>query len=178
MKKIMRPWVLFAAFITATTCAASATAAAPEDKLKVLGLTLPAVSPSVANYVPAVRAGNLLFLSGHLPRRADGKFMTGTVANDDDVALACEAARQITLSMLATIKAELGELSKVRRIVRVGAFVNSADTFTRQPQIANACSDLLVAVFGERGRHARAAIGVNTLPLGVIVEIDMIVEIE
>ena len=174
----MLPWILLAALIVATACAAPVSASAPEERVKELGLALPEVSPAVANYVPAVRAGNLVFLSGHLPRTADGRFITGTVGRDADEARAIEAARLITLSMLATLKAETGDLSKVKRIVRVGAFVNSADNFTRQPQIANACSDLLVAVFGERERNARAAIGVNTLPLGVIVEIDMIAEVE
>jgi enamine deaminase RidA (YjgF/YER057c/UK114 family) len=169
---------LFFVLLTAALCTASTQAATPEEKLKELGFTLPDVSPAVANYVPAVRTGNLVFLSGHLPRTADGKLVTGTVGRDADEAKAGEAARLVTLSMLATLKAGAGDLSRVKRIVRVGAFVNSADTFTRQPQVANACSDLLVAVFGERGRHARAAIGVNTLPLGVIVEIEMIAEVE
>lgn len=168
----------FLATVVLISLAVSAAAATPEETLKELNLTLPEVGASVANYVPAVRAGNLVFLSGHLPRKADGSFVTGKVGRDIDEAAAREAAKNITLSMLATLKAEIGDLSKVKRIVRVGAFVNCTDDFTRQPQIANACSDLLVSVFGERGRHARAAVGTNALPLGVPVEIDMIVEIE
>jgi enamine deaminase RidA (YjgF/YER057c/UK114 family) len=152
----------------------------PEQRIEKLGLKLPPAATAVANYAPAVRAGNLVFLSGHLLRAADGKLLTGTVrgGNAEDEARAVAAAREATLAMLGTLKAEIGDLSKVRRVVRVGVFVNSADDFTRQPQVANGCSDLLVGIFGEKGRHARAAIGVNTLPLGVMVETEMVVEVE
>ncbi|MDR2674649.1 MAG: RidA family protein [Opitutaceae bacterium] len=154
--------------------------APPERRLEKLGLKLPPAATAVANYVPAVRTGNLVFLAGHLPRTAGGELITGTVraGNAADEARAAAAAREATLAMLGTLKAEIGDLAKVRRVVRVGVFVNSAGDFTRQPQVANGCSDLLVAIFGDKGRHARAAIGVNTLPLGVMVETEMVVEVE
>jgi enamine deaminase RidA (YjgF/YER057c/UK114 family) len=150
----------------------------PEEKLAALKLTLPAVSAPVANYVPAVRSSSLVFLAGHIPRHADGKVITGKVGRDATEKEANAAARITTLALLATLKHEIGELRKVKRIVRVGGFVNATDTFQSQSQVINGCSDLLVALFGERGKHARAAIGVASLPLGAVVEIEMIVEIE
>ena len=132
----------------------------------------------VANYVSAVRAGDLVFLAGHIPRDAAGAPITGTVPTTMDVPTAKAAAEATTLALLASLKAELGDLSKVKRVVRVEGFVASADDFTAQPSIINGASDLLVAVFGDAGRHARMAIGVNTLPLGVVVEIAMIVQVE
>lgn len=158
------------------------TAAAPapgiEAKLASLGLTLPAVSAPVANYVPAVRSGNLVYLAGHIPRGADGKVVKGKVGRGSTVEDANAAARLTTLALLATLKKEVGDLNKVKRIVRVAGFVNATDDFESQPQVLNGCSDLLVALFGDRGRHARAAIGAGSLPLGAIVEIEMVVEIE
>ncbi len=149
----------------------------PEQRLADLGLTLPATSAPVANYVPAVRSGALIFLAGHIPRDAEGKVIAGKVGRDLDEAAAAAAARTTALALIATLKAELGELSRVKRIVRVGGFVNSPDDYTRQPVVINGCSDLLVAVFGDAGRHARAAVGVNTLPLGAVVEIELIAEV-
>lgn len=153
-------------------------AATPEQKLAALGLVLPAVNAPIANYVPAVRTGSLIFLAGHIPRGADGKVIAGKIGRGATEQDAKEAARQTTLALLATLRREIGDLAKVKRIVRVGGFVNATDDFQSQPQVMNACSDLLVAVFGDRGRHARAAVGVASLPLGAIVEIDMIVEVE
>ena len=150
----------------------------PEAKLAALGLTLPATSNPVANYVPAVRSGSLVFLAGHLPRSADGKVLAGKVGRDASEKDANDAARVTTLALLATLKKEIGELSKVKRIVRVGGFVNGVDDFKAQSQVMNGCSDLLVSLFGERGKHARAAIGVASLPLGAVVEIEMVVEVE
>jgi enamine deaminase RidA (YjgF/YER057c/UK114 family) len=158
--------------------AAGATPESPEAKLAALGLTLPTASTPVANYVPAVRSGNLVFLAGHLPRTADGKVITGKVGRDATEKDANAAARVTTLALLATLKKEIGELSKVKRIVRVGGFVNGVDDFKAQPQVMNGCSDLLVSLFGERGKHARAAIGVASLPLGAVVEIEMVVEVD
>ena len=150
----------------------------PEAKLAALGLTLPSASTPVANYVPAVRSGNLVFLAGHLPRTADGKVVTGKIGRDATEKDANAAARVTTLALLATLKKEIGELSKVKRIVRVGGFVNAVDDFKAQSQVMNGCSDLLVSLFGERGKHARAAIGVASLPLGAVVEIEMVVEVD
>lgn len=158
--------------------AAVASAATPEEKLKELGLTLPVSNSPIANYVPAVRTGNHVFLAGHIPRDAAGKVIAGKVGRNATEQEANAAARTTGLALLATLKKEIGDLSKVKRIVRVGGFVNAVDDFTAQSQVINGCSDLLVALFGDRGRHARAAIGVASLPLGAVVEIEMVVEVE
>jgi enamine deaminase RidA (YjgF/YER057c/UK114 family) len=158
--------------------ASAATGSTVEEKLTALGLTLPPTSNPVANYTPAVRTGNLIFLSGHLPRSADGKVIVGKVGNGATDKEANAAARVTALALVATLKREIGDLGKVKRIVRVGGFVNAVDSFDAQSQVINGASDLLVALFGDRGRHARAAIGVASLPLGAIVEIEMIVEVE
>lgn len=152
--------------------------ATPEARLAALGAKLPAVGKPIANYVSAVRSGNLVFLAGHIPRDDKGAVMTGKVGRDATVASANQAARQTALGLIATLKSEIGELSRLKRIVRVGGFVNAVDDFKEQPQVMNGCSDLLVAVFGERGKHARAALGVASLPLGAVVEIEMVVEVE
>jgi enamine deaminase RidA (YjgF/YER057c/UK114 family) len=171
----MRQLYLFLFMILATCCASAST---PEEKLASLGLALPAVSAPVANYVPLVRVNSLVFLAGHLPRDGAGHVITGRLgANLDEVGGAA-AARQATLALLATLKAEVGDLSRVKRIVRVNGYVNATPEFTRHPQVLNGCSDLLVAIFGDRGKHARAAVGVSSLPLGAAVEIELIAEIE
>lgn len=149
----------------------------PEQRLAALGLVLPAGSAPIANYVPAVRTGQLVFLAGHLARDDQGKIIAGKVGRDLDEAAAAQIARRTALALIATLKAELGELSRVKRIVRVGGFVNCTDDFTAQPKVINGASDLLVAVFGDAGRHARAAVGVNALPAGAPVEIELIAEV-
>ena len=168
--------VLFACLAAALPAADAP--ATPEARLAALGAKLPAVGKPIANYVSAVRSGNLVFLAGHIPRDEKGAVMTGKVGRDATVASANQAARQTALALIATLKAEIGDLSRVKRIVRVGGFVNAVDDFKEQPQVMNGCSDLLVAVFGERGKHARAALGVASLPLGAVVEIEMVVEVE
>lgn len=168
---------LLAAFLAAALPAADAPAT-PEARLAALGAKLPAVGKPIANYVSAVRSGNLVFLAGHIPRDDKGAVVAGKVGRDATVATANQAARQTALALIATLKAEIGELSRVKRVVRVGGFVNAVDDFKEQPQVMNGCSDLLVAVFGERGKHARAALGVASLPLGAVVEIEMVVEVE
>ncbi len=155
----------------------AAAADRPEDRLAALGLTLSSASAPVANYVPAVRTGDLLFVAGHISRDADGKVIAGTVGRDLDEAAGVEAARRTALALIATLKQELGDLGRVRRIVRVAGFVRCTDDFTRQPAVMNGCSDLLVAVFGDAGRHARAAVGVPALPLGAAVEVELVVEV-
>jgi enamine deaminase RidA (YjgF/YER057c/UK114 family) len=172
-----RPFFTLAVLSVAALTAAPAPIS-PEAKLAALGLTLPATSTPIANYVPVVRTGKLVFLSGHISRDSAGKVIAGKVGRDATEQDAHAAARQATLALLATLKREIGELAKVQRIVRVGGFVNAVDDFKAQSQVINGCSDLLVAVFGERGKHARAALGVASLPQGAVVEIDMIVEIE
>ena len=156
----------------------AARAATPEENLAALGLTLPAVPTAIANYVPAVRTGNLVFLSGQLARGPDGKFLAGKVGRDLTEAEGATAARLCALQLLAALRAETGDLARVKRIVRVGGFVNCTDDFTAQPKVVNGASDLFVAVLGERGRHARAAVGVNSLPAGAPVEIELVAEVE
>jgi len=148
-----------------------------DRKLEELGLTLPEAAAPVAAYVPTVEAGGLLHISGQLPFK-DGQLMTGRLGEDRDLAFGTEAAQRCGLMLVAQIKKALGDdLSRVRRIVKLGVFVNSAAAFIDQPKVANGASELMVALFGEAGRHARSAVGVPVLPLGAAVEVDAIVEI-
>lgn len=149
-----------------------------EQKLTGMGLVLSAPTKPVANYVKAVRTGNLLFLAGHVSTRADGSPITGKLGKDMTVEQGYEAAKATTVSLLSTLKAELGELSRIRRIVKVTGFVNSTPDFPDQPKVINGCSDLLVALFGEKGKHARSAVGMAALPSNYAVEIEMVVEVE
>lgn len=165
------------ALFSLLTFARAADASTPEARLAALGLTLPSSPAAVANYVPAMRSGHLVFLAGQIPRDADGKYLAGKVGRDLTEAEGAAAARTCALQLVAALKAELGDLSKVKRIVRVGGFVNCTDDFTVQPRVVNGASDLLVEIFGDRGRHARAAVGVNALPLGAPVEIELIAEV-
>jgi enamine deaminase RidA (YjgF/YER057c/UK114 family) len=165
--------------ILAVLISASAVAQVDFDKkLKDLGITLPAPSKPVANYVKAVRTGNLVFLAGHAPVKPDGTYVTGKVGRDLTIEQGYEAAKLTAISLLATLKAELGDLNKVKRVVKVLGMVNCHSDFTDQPKIINGCSDLLVAVFGDNGKHARSAVGMNALPFNTSVEIEMIVEVE
>jgi enamine deaminase RidA (YjgF/YER057c/UK114 family) len=149
-----------------------------EQKLTSMGLVLSTPTKPVANYVKAVRTGNLLFLAGHVSTRADGSPITGKLGRDMTVEQGYEAAKATTVSLLSTLKAELGELSRIRRIVKVTGFVNSTPDFPDQPKVINGCSDLLVALFGEKGKHARSAVGMAALPSNYAVEIEMVVEVE
>ena len=169
-------FVALATLIIATV-ARGVVAASPEARLAELGLSLPAPTTAIANYVPAVRTGNLVFLAGQIARGPDGKFLVGKVGREVTEADATAAARTCALQLLAALKVEVGDLRKVKRIVRVGGFVNCTDTITNQPKVIHGCSDLLVAVFGDQGRHARAAVGVNALPAGAPVEIDLVAEV-
>lgn len=165
-------------FLGGLLLAAGAAAATPEERLAELEIVLPEIAPPVANYVPAVRTGNLVYLAGHIPRDAEGAFMTGKVGVDVTLAEGQEAARRTAIALLATLRYELGSLDQVKRIVRVEGFVNCPADFTAQSKVINGCSDLLVEVFGEKGRHTRMAIGAGSLPLDVSVEIAMVVEVE
>jgi len=147
------------------------------SSLERLGLTLPAVPEPVAAYVNCVRSGNLLFLSGGLPIDGDRKIL-GKVPSQVGIDEAREAARMIILNRLAVIQAETGSLDKVRRIVALNGFVNCDPDFTGHPQVINGASELLVELFGERGKHSRTALGAASLPLGVAVEINLIVEVD
>lgn len=150
-----------------------------ELKLKELGIELIIPTAPVANYAKAVRTGNLIYLSGHGPTKADGKDITGKVGKDLSVEEGIEAAKRTAISLLSTLKVELGgDLSRVRRIVKVNGWVNCTDNFKEQPKVMNGCSDLLVAVFGARGKHARTSLGTNALPSNIAIEIEMIVEVD
>ena len=144
-----------------------------EARIRDLKLDLKAPSQPVANYVNAVRTGNLLFLAGKGPRGVKGK-----VGRDVTVEQAYQHARAVGIDLLAVMRAELGSLDKVRRVVKVLGMVNAVAEFEDQPKVINGCSDLFVEVFGERGKHARSAVGMGSLPMGIPVEIECIVEVE
>ena len=150
--------------------------AAIDSKLAELGLTLPEAAAPVAAYVPAVHAGGLLHISGQLPFR-DGAVMTGRLGEDRDLAFGEEAARACALMLVAQMRKALGDLGKVERIVKLGVFVNSTPGFTDQPKVANGASQLMEALIGAAGRHARSAVGVSSLPLGAAVEVDAILSV-
>lgn len=149
----------------------------PEAKLSELNVTLPTPPQPVANYVNGVRAGNLIFLAGKGPKRADGTEMTGKLGVDITIEEGYEGARLTAINQLAVLKEMLGDLRKVKRIVKVLGMVNSDPSFVEQPKVINGFSDLMVAVFGDRGRHARAAVGMASLPRGQAVEIELVVEV-
>lgn len=169
--------VLFLAAVGLAALPVRAGTDTPETRLAALGVTLPAVPAAIANYVPAVRSGNLVYLAGQIAKGPDGKFLTGKVGATLTVEEGAAVARLCAIQLIAVLKAEVGDLTRVKRIVRVGGFVNCPDDFTQQPKVVNGASDLLVAVFGDAGRHARAAVGVNSLPAGAPVEIELIAEI-
>ena len=151
---------------------------APEARLSELGIELMEPPAPVANYVRAVRTGNLVYLAGHGPLQADGTYVRGKLGVDLDIKQGYKAGRLTCLALLASLRAEIGSLDRVRRIVQVEGMVNSAPDFINQPEVINGCSDLLVELFGERGRHARSAVGMASLPIGIAVEIQMVVEVE
>ena len=144
-----------------------------EKRMEELGLALPIAAAPAGNYVPTVLAGNLLFTSGQIPRATDG-LVTGVVGRDLSVEQGQEAARLCCLAGLAAARQELGSLDRIERVVKVNGFVRSAPDFGDQPKVVNGASDLLVEIFGDAGRHARAALGTNELPLNVAVEIDFV----
>ena len=148
-----------------------------ENKLRELNLKLPPLTAPVANYVNAVRAGNLLFLAGKGPSAVDGARPQGKLGREFSVEQGYGFARSTGLALLAVMKAELGTLDRVKRIVKVLGMVNAVPDFADQPKVINGCSDLFVEVFGERGRHARSAVGMGSLPSGIPVEIEAIVEV-
>lgn len=149
-----------------------------EKKLKALNIVLIEPSKPMANYVKAVRTGNLLFLAGHGPTKADGTNIQGKVGKDLTTEQGIDAARVTGISILSTLKAELGDLNRVKRVVKVLGMVNCTENFTDQPKVMNGFSDLMVAVFGEKGKHARSAVGMYALPSNIAVEIEIIVEVE
>jgi enamine deaminase RidA (YjgF/YER057c/UK114 family) len=149
-----------------------------DERLKELGITLPDTPIPMANYVPYARAGNLLFLSGQGPRVGVKEFKTGKVGADVTAEEAYDHARLAGIQLLAVAREALGDLGRVRRVVKLLGLVNGTPEFQKQPQVINGCSDLFVEVFGEAGRHARSAIGAGSLPGNITVEIEAIFEVE
>jgi enamine deaminase RidA (YjgF/YER057c/UK114 family) len=149
----------------------------PEERLAELGLAIPEVAKPVAAYVPAVRSGQHVFTSGQLPMRSGELMATGKVGGEVSPEDATECAQQCALNAIAAVKAEVGDLDAVRRVVKVVCFVSSVPDFTGQPQVANGASDLLGKAFGDAGVHARSAVGVPVLPLNAPVEVEIIVEV-
>ena len=149
-----------------------------ERRIKELGITLPPVSSPVATYVNAVQTGNLLYLSGKGPLSVDGKRPSGKLGREFTIEQGYQHARTTGLDLIAVMKAELGSLDRVKRIVKVLGMVNCLPEFTDPPKVINGASDLFVEVFGDKGRHARSAVGLNSLPMGIPVEIEVIVEVE
>ena len=149
-----------------------------DQRLAELGIALPEPAAPVAAYVPAVEIGGLLYISGQISVDASGNLILGRLGEDMNLERGIEAARRCGIMLIAQMRAALGSLDRVERVVKLGAFVNSAPSFTDQPKVANGASTLVQDVFGEAGRHARSAVGVPVLPLGVAVEIDAIVAVK
>lgn len=152
----------------------------PDENLEALGIVLSPPAQPIANFVPAVRVGKFMYLSGNGPRLENGSFIRGKLGSKPgqlSVNVGYEAARVTMINQLAVLKAELGDLKKIKRIVKVFGMVNSDPDFTDHPKVINGASDLLVAVFGECGKHARSAVGMASLPFNIAIEIDMVVEL-
>jgi enamine deaminase RidA (YjgF/YER057c/UK114 family) len=148
-----------------------------EDKLKELGILLPPPAPPQGNYVPSVRTGNLVYMAGVGPRQANGELMLGKVGRELTIEQGYEAAKWCAIAMLGNLKAEIGNLDKVVRFVKLLGMVNADPEFTNPPAVVNGSSDLLVELYGERGKHARSAVGMATLPNGMAVEVEAIIEV-
>jgi enamine deaminase RidA (YjgF/YER057c/UK114 family) len=149
-----------------------------DARIKELGITLPLPSKPLGNYIPGVQVGTFLFLSGHGPERDGGPTVRGKLGRDLSIEEGYKVAREVGIKLLGSARSLLGSLDRVKRIVKVLGMVNSAEGFGAQPQVINGFSDLMVEVFGENGRHARSAVGMAELPLGIPVEIEMILEVE
>jgi len=150
----------------------------PEQNLQKLGIVLPKPTSPIANYVKWTRTGNLIYISGSGPGKPDGKYVTGKLGRDLTIEEGAEAAKLAGINIITTIQSAVGNLSKVKRIVKALGMVNCTENFTDQPKVINGFSDLMVAVFGDKGRHARSAVGMYALPLNMAVEIEVIVEVE
>ncbi len=171
----MKKTYLLLAFLTFSILGIAQT---PEDNLKSLGITLPKQSSPIANYVNYVRTGNLVYFSGTGPSVEDQGYIKGKLGKDLTIEQGQEAARITGINLIAKLKSAIGDLNKVKRIVKVLGMVNCTENFTDQPKVINGFSDLMVAVFGEKGKHARSAVGMAALPMNMAVEIEMIVEVE
>jgi len=164
-------------FVIACVIAISSYAQDAETRLKEKGIVLTPPASPVANYVDAVRVGNLLYLSGRGPQKPDGTFITGKLGKDFTIEQGYEAARLVAMNHLAVLKKELGSLNKVKRIVKVLGMVNCTEDFKDQPKVVNGYSDLMVEIFGNKGKHARSAVGMAALPFGIPVEVEAIYEV-
>ena len=169
---------LFLFSLTAEVCNAHSQKISAETKLKELGINLIEPVALTANFVKAVRIGQLVYLSGHGPDKQEGGQITGKLGSDLSIEQGQEAARLVGISLLSTLKKETGDLNKVKRIVKVLGMVNAVPAFTSHSQVINGFSDLMVQVFGENGKHARSSVGVGSLPGNIPVEIEMIVELK
>ena len=170
----MKHLLIFIAFIIPVFGKAQS----PEEKLMQMGIILPAAPNPAANYVNVVRTGNLLYLAGKGPNGPDGKYITGKLGQDLTIEQGYEAAKSVAVNQIAVLKAELGDLSKVKRIIKVNGMINTTPDFTDHSKVMNGFSDMMVAVFGEKGKHARSSVGMCSLPFNIAVEVEMIVEIE
>ena len=179
LETAMKPTLIFLITVLGTLVSApGAEATTPAHRLAAMGIVLPPVPAPVASYVPAVRTGNLVFLAGTVSRGPDGRPLVGKLGRELGEADGIAAARLCAIQLRAALQAEVGNLAKVKRIVRVGGFVNCTENFSAQSTVINGASDLLVAVFGDAGRHARTSVGVNSLPFGAPVEVELVAEIE
>jgi enamine deaminase RidA (YjgF/YER057c/UK114 family) len=178
MKLMQHVLIATLLFLTAYTTSLAQQKHDPEKKLKELGITLKKPPTPVANYVPAVQVGKLVFLSGQGPLQDDGKYITGKVGSEVSVEQAQQAARLTGIRLLEALKGQIGDLNKVKRIVKVLGMVNAIPQFDQHPKVINGFSDFMVEVFGTSGKHARSAVGVGSLPTNIPVEIEMIVELK
>jgi len=173
----MKRLIAFSLFVSIVSFSFAQKKVNYDQKLSDLGIVLTTPSKPMANYVKTVRTGKLIYLSGHGPVKADGSNVTGKLGADMNIEQGYEAAKLTGISLLSSLKAEIGDLNKVKRVVKVLGMVNCTDNFIDQPKVINGFSDLMVAVFGENGKHARSAVGMNQLPGNIAVEIEMIVEV-
>jgi enamine deaminase RidA (YjgF/YER057c/UK114 family) len=170
----MKKYFLFIALLFSFSISKSQT---PEKNLQNLGIILPKPGTPLYSYVSYTRTGNLIYLSGQGPRKADGSFITGKLGRDLSIEEGAEAAKLTGINLIASLQSAVGDLSKVIRIVKVFGMVNCTENFYDQPKVINGFSDLMVAVFGEKGKHARSAVGMYALPMNIAVEVEMIVEV-
>jgi enamine deaminase RidA (YjgF/YER057c/UK114 family) len=174
----MKPGIFSSILILIIFSFSQITAQDPDKRIAALKIELPTVTAPIASYVNSVRTGNLLYLSGKGPKKADGTYIKGKLGGDLTIEQGQEAARLTGMIILAELKQQLGSLKKVKRIVKVLGMVNATPDFENHPKVINGFSDLMIEVFGEKGKHARSAVGVGSLPFNMAVEIEVIVEVE
>lgn len=183
MKKYFALFLVSTVLVSCTpklneSTSSSASTGDVEQRLKDMNIVLKTPAPPTANFVKTVRIGNLVFTSGHGPDKPEGGVVTGKLGSDLTVEQGAEAAKLTGIALLSSLKAEIGDLNKVKRVVKVLGMVNSEPSFSQQPKVMNGFSDFIVAVFGDKGKHARSAVGMAALPNNMALEIEMIVEVE